>query len=152
MKRLPVAPEDRRTIADWFARWGDLVANVDFRHAREMFVEDIVSFGSKVEMVVSREALEAQQWRAIWPSIEDYRYDLDTLEVVVSPDRLMAMGAVIFRSTGLHQDGSRFSRPGRATVTLMRTTLDAPWLGTHTHVSLTPGTPAPSYGKRPAAM
>jgi hypothetical protein len=62
------------------------------------------------------------------------------------------MGAVIFRSTGLHQDGSRFSRPGRATVTLMRTTLDAPWLGTHTHVSLTPGTPAPSYGKRPAAM
>jgi ketosteroid isomerase-like protein len=152
MKRLPVAPEDRRTIAHWFARWGDLVANVDFRQAREMFVEDIVSFGSKVEMVVSREALEAQQWRAIWPSIEDYRYDLDTLEVVVSPDRLMAMGAVIFRSTGLHQDGSRFSRPGRATVTLMRTTLDAPWLGTHTHVSLTPGTPAPSYGKRPAAM
>jgi ketosteroid isomerase-like protein len=152
MKRLPVAPEDHRTIADWFARWGDLVANVDFRHAREMFMEDIVSFGSKVEMVVSREALEAQQWRAIWPSIEDYRYDLDTLEVVVSPDRLMAMGAVIFRSTGLHQDGSRFSRPGRATVTLMRTTLDAPWLGTHTHVSLTPGTPAPSYGKRPAAM
>ena len=32
--------------------------------------------------------------------------------------RRMAMGAVIFRSTGLHQDGSRFDRPGRATVTL----------------------------------
>ena len=103
-------------------------------------------------MVVSREALEAQQWRAIWPSIEDYRYDLATLEVVVSPDRLMAMGAVIFRSTGLHQDGSHFSRPGRATVTLMRTTLDAPSLGTHTPVSLTPGTPATSYGKRPEVV
>jgi ketosteroid isomerase-like protein len=151
MKRLPVAPEDQRSIADWFARWGDLVANVDFKRARPMFVEDIVSFGSKVEMVTSREALEAQQWRAIWPTIEDYRYDLATLEVVVSPDRLMAMGAVIFRSTGLHQDGSRFDRPGRATVTLMRSSLDAPWLGTHTHVSLTPGTPAPSHGKRPEA-
>ncbi len=152
MKRLPVAPEDRRSIAAWFAAWGDLVANVDFKHARAMFVEDIVSFGSKVEMVGSLDALEAQQWRAIWPTIEDYRYDLATLELVVSPDRLMAMGAVMFRSTGLHPDGSRFPRPGRATVTLMRASLDAPWLGTHTHVSLTPGTPAPSHGRRPEAV
>jgi ketosteroid isomerase-like protein len=151
MKRNPVAPEDRASIADWFARWGDLVANVDFKRSREMFVDDIVSFGSLVDMVTTREALEAQQWRAIWPTILDYRYDLATLEVAVSPDRLMAMGAVMFRSTGLHPDGARFERPGRATVTLMRTALDSPWLGTHTHVSLTPGTPTPSYGHRPEA-
>jgi ketosteroid isomerase-like protein len=151
MKRNPVLQEDRQSIADWFVRWGDLVANVDFRRVREMFVEDAVAFGSKVEMVTSREALEQEQWRAVWPTIEDYRHDVSTLEIIVSPDRLMAMGAVILRSTGIQRDGQRFPRMGRVTATLMRAGVDAPWLATHTHVSLKPGTPAPSHGNRPEA-
>ena len=149
MKRLPVAEEDRRSIADWIALWGGRVADVDFKAVRPMFAEDAIAFGSKVEMMTSREALEREQWRAVWPSIEDYRYDLDTLEVAISPDRLMAMGAVIFRSTGLHPDGRKFERNGRATVTLMRSAVGAPWVCTHSHVSLRPGTPAPSHGNRP---
>jgi len=51
-------------------------------------------------------------------SLREIRFtiiDLATLEVVMSPDRLMAMGAVIFRSTGLHPDGKPFERNGRAT-------------------------------------
>ena len=149
MKRLPVAEEDRRSVADWIGHWGDLVADVNFKASRPLFAEDAVAFGSKVEMMNSQAELEREQWRAIWPSIEDYRYDLSTLEVVMSPDRLMAMGAVIFRSTGLHPDGKKFGRNGRATVTLMRSAVGAPWICTHSHVSLKPGTPAPSYGKRP---
>jgi ketosteroid isomerase-like protein len=152
MKRLPVAEDDRRSIELWFVRWAELVANVDFKRVREIFVEDAVAFGSKVEMVTSREALEREQWRPIWPTMADYRYDLATLEVIVSPDRLMAVGAAIFRSTGFHKDGSRFDRPGRVTAALMRSALEAPWLATHTHVSLKPGTPAPSYGNRPEAQ
>lgn len=152
MKRLPVAEDDRRSIELWFVRWAELVANVDFKRVREIFVEDAVAFGSKVEMVTSRAALERDQWRPIWPTMADYRYDLATLEVIVSPDRLMAVGAAIFRSTGFHKDGSRFDRPGRVTAALMRSALEAPWLATHTHVSLKPGTPAPSYGNRPEAQ
>jgi ketosteroid isomerase-like protein len=152
MKRLPVGDEDRRSVADWFARWGDLVADVNFKATRPMFAEDAIAFGSKVEMVTSQAALEREQWRAVWPTIEDYRYDLSTLQVVISPDRLMAMGAVIFRSTGLHQDGRKFERNGRCTVTLMRPSVGAPWVCTHSHVSLKPGTPAPSHGNRPERM
>ena len=149
MKRLAVADEDRRSIAEWFKVWGDRVGAVNFKAVREMFTEDCVGFGSKIEMVTSREALERDQWRAIWPTIEDYRYDFSTLEVVVSPDRLMAMAASIFRSTGIHKDNTRFERTGRATVTLQRTAVGAPWICNHSHVSLKPGTPAPSYGSRP---
>jgi ketosteroid isomerase-like protein len=152
MKRNPVLEEDRQNIAEWFARWGEFVANVDFRRVRQLFVEDAVAFGSKVEMVTSRAALEAEQWRAIWPTIEDYRHDISTLEVIVSPDRLMAVGAVILRSTGIHKDGARFERLGRVTAALMRGSVGAPWYATHTHVSLKPGTPAPSYGNRPEAL
>jgi ketosteroid isomerase-like protein len=151
MQRQPVSEEDRRSVERWFVRWAELVANVDFRRVRELFVEDAVAFGSKVEMVTSRAALERDQWRPIWPTMADYRYDLATLEAIVSPDRLMAMGAAIFHSTGFHQDGSTFPRPGRVTAALMRATLDTPWLATHTHVSLKPGTPSPSYGNRPEA-
>ena len=149
MKRLPVAAQDRQSVADWYARWGALVADVDFKPVREMFAEDAIAFGSKIATMTSREELEAEQWRAVWPSIEDYRYDLSTLQVVASPDRLMAMGAVIFRSIGLHPDGKKFERNGRATVTLMRPAVGAPWVCTHSHISLKPGTPWTSHGNRP---
>ena len=151
MKRLPVLDDDRRSIADLFERWGTLVGNVDFKRARGLYTDDVIAFGSLGKMMTSRDALEAEQWRAVWPTLADYRHDLTTLEVVVSPDRLMAMGAVIARSIGIHKDGAHFERPVRVTATLMREAQDAPWFITHTHVSLVPGTPAPSYGIRPEA-
>jgi ketosteroid isomerase-like protein len=149
MKRLPVAEEDRRSVADWYARWSGHVAHVDFKPVRAMFAEDAIAFGTKVEVVTSQPQLEAEQWRSVWPSIEDFRFDTSILEVVTSPDRLMAMGALIFRSTGLHPDGQKFERNGRATVTLMRTAVGAPWICTHSHISLKPGTPGTSHGQRP---
>jgi ketosteroid isomerase-like protein len=148
MRRAAVAAEDRRSIADWFSTWGQRVAKADFAGVRGMFAQDTVAFGSKVEMVTTLDVLEAEQWRAVWPTIENYHYDLSTLEVIMSPDRLMAVGAAIFRSTGFHDDGSRFDRPGRVTASLMRSAIGAPWIATHTHVSLKPGTPTPSYGNR----
>jgi ketosteroid isomerase-like protein len=149
MKRRPVAEEDRRSVGAWLKNWGDLVAEVNFKASRPLFAEEAVAFGSKVEMMTSQAQLEAEQWRAIWPSIENYLYDLSTLELDVSPDRLMAVGMIIFRSTGLHADGKTFERNGRATVTLMRASVGTPWICTHSHVSLKPGTPSPSHGKRP---
>src|SRR5438477_192235 len=113
MKRLQVAEEDRRTVAEWYDRWGGFVADVNFKPVRTMFAEDVIAFGSKVEVMTSQPQLEAKQWRSVWPSIEDYRFDISTLEVITSPDRLMAMGALIFRSTGLHPDGTKFERDGR---------------------------------------
>ena len=149
MKRLPVAEEDRRSVAEWYDRWSGFVADVNFKPVRAMFAEDVIAFGSKVEVMTSQAQLEAEQWRSVWPSIEDYRFDTSTLEVIMSPDRLMAMGALIFRSTGLHADGKKFERNGRSTVTLMRPAVGAPWICTHSHISLKPGTPAISHGKRP---
>ena len=133
MKRLPVAEEDRRSVAEWYERWSGFVADVNFKPVRAMFAEDVIAFGSKVEVMTSQTQLEAEQWRSVWPSIEGYRFDTSTLEVVMSPDRLMAMGALIFRST----------------VTLMRPSVGAPWICTHSHISLKPGTPVISHGKRP---
>ena len=149
MKRLPVAEEDRRSVKDWYDRWSGYVADVNFKPVREMFAEDAIAFGSKVEVMTSQAQLEAEQWRSVWPSIENYRFDTSTLELIMSPDRLMAMGACIFRSTGIHADGGKFERDGRSTVTLMRPSVGAAWICTHSHISLKPGTPGMSHGKRP---
>lgn len=151
MKRLSVHDDDRRSVAAFFEHWGNLVGRVDFKRARELYTQDVIAFGSLGKTMTSRDTLEAEQWRAVWPTLADYRHDLATLEVIVSPDRLMAMGAVIARTIGIHKDGSHFDRPVRVTAALMREAVDAPWFMTHTHVSLVPGTPAPSHGNRPEA-
>ncbi len=148
MHRNPVRDDDRVSVREFFRHWGELVCDVDFKQARELYTEDIIAFGSLGKMMTTRAALEGEQWRAVWPTVEDYRHDLDTLEIIVSPDRLMAMGATFLRSTGIGRDGAKFERVGRVTATLMRSALTAPWLITHSHVSLVPGTPAPSHGKR----
>ena len=69
MKRLPVLDEDRRSIADFFARWGALVGDVNFKQARGLYTDDVIAFGSLGKMMASRDALEAEQWRAVWPTL-----------------------------------------------------------------------------------
>ncbi|NQW12404.1 MAG: nuclear transport factor 2 family protein [Alphaproteobacteria bacterium] len=145
-----VPAEDRATIRAWFATWGTQVADVDFAPAKALFEDNIASFGTHMDVVEGLDHLADRQWRSVWPAIEDFRWNLETLKVGVSPDRLFAIGIVTFASTGLHADGSRFDRPGRATVAFARSSTDDPWKGVHTHVSLNPGTPSPSHGKRPA--
>jgi hypothetical protein len=36
--------------------------------------------------------LEAEQWREVWPTMEDYHYDLSTLEVIMPSGRILSKG------------------------------------------------------------
>lgn len=140
--------DDIAAVADWFARWGALVAGLDFVRARDLFDPAVVGFGTFQDHVHGRDALEAEQWRRVWPTIEEFRFEIDSLVAVISPDRLMASGAILWSSTGLAEDGSRFPRPGRCTVIFRRSRTDGAWLGVHTHFSLARGTPQRSHGAR----
>ena len=142
--------EDVAALRAWLAAWDALVNSVDFVPARALFAPNIASFGTRADVVEGIASLENNQWRAVWPAIEDFAFDLDGMKVGVSPDRLMAFLIATWKSKGVAEDGSRFDRPGRATVVLARARTDAPWLGIHTHFSLNPGTPAKAHGRRPA--
>jgi ketosteroid isomerase-like protein len=50
-------------------------------------------------------------------------------------------------STGYHQDGKPFPRPGRATIVLAKQK-DGRWVGVHSHMSLGKGVPQDSFGRR----
>ena len=142
--------EDRAAIERWFATWSGQVADVDFAPAMDLFADNIASFGTHMDVVEGLQALADNQWRKVWPTIEDFRWNLETLKVGVSPDRLFAIGIITFSSTGIAEDGSRFDRPGRGTVAFARSSVDGDWAGVHTHISLNPGTPQKSHGARPA--
>jgi hypothetical protein len=62
----------------------------------------------------------------------------------------MGVAMATWASTGYHEDGSTFDRPGRCTIVLRRNSVDAPWYGVHGHFSLKRGVPQQSFG--PAAV
>ena len=136
-------------IREWFGTWGSLVAGVDYVSARDLFHPDVIGFGTFMDVVRGLDRLEAQQWRSIWPTIGDFRCLVDQLVSDVSDDGKHAYGIVPWTSTGFHEDGSTYDRPGRATVLFTREHESDPWRAIHTHISLAPGTPQKSFGSRP---
>lgn len=150
-KGMTMEEADKKAIADWFSTWDKLVDGVDFVPARELFTEDVIGFGTRMDTVRGRDRLEQDQWRRVWPTIDGFRFDVDTLECLISPDRLQGVGIVVWHSTGYGEDGTPFNRPGRATVVFERANAGDPWKANHTHISLNPGTPQKSHGERPPA-
>jgi ketosteroid isomerase-like protein len=140
----------RAGLRAWLGAWGAEVAAVDLAAARHRFSPDMTAFGTRAEAVRGRDRVEAEQWSPTWPAIEDFRFLADRAQVELSADRLMAVIAASWTSTGIAADGGRFERPGRATIVLRREGRDAEWLGVHTHFSLTPGVPQTTHGDRPA--
>lgn len=145
MVSMEIKGADYTLIKAWFDMWGKFVANIDFESARSMFDENVIGFGTWMNTVEGRENLLEKQWKKIWPTISDFHFLTDTLQVQVSPDRLFAIAILVWRSTGFHENGEPYDRPGRATVSLRRNSIDSPWKGTHTHLSLYRDIPQKSY-------
>ena len=92
------------------------------------------------------DALEAGQWRSIWPTIKEFKFLTDNVDAIISEDRLMCYAAVLWSSVGVRENGEHYDRPGRATVALKRADVNAPWRGYHTHFSEFPQERQKSFG------
>jgi len=145
MRAAPDAT-DLEAVRHWFARLADCVRSVDYEAAFPLFAKDLVAFGTYDDFVTGREQVMEAQWTKVWPTIRDFRWRLDEVTAIVSPDRLAAAGLAIFESDGFRRDGTRFDRRGRATVVLARAEVGADWVAEHSHMSLFRGTPDQSFG------
>jgi ketosteroid isomerase-like protein len=134
----------------WLAAWGEEVARADIAAGRVRFDPDLSAFGTHADVVHGRDDVEEQQWSKIWPAIEDFRFDVDASEVIVSPDGRLAVVVAPWSSTGIGTDGEPFPRPGRATIVLRREGESAEWFGVHTHFSLARGVPSSTHGHKPS--
>ena len=139
----PPSPADAdAAVRDWFHRLGRHCADVDYASARAIFAPNVVSFGTRADIVSGLDALQRNQWEGIWPNIRDFKIDQDTIRS--GGDGQHAWGVATWTSTGFDREGQPFHRPGRATVALEQR--NGVWLAVHTHFSLFPGTPTRTYG------
>ena len=143
-----VHPDDGAGVTAWFETLAAHVREVDFSGARAIFAPDMIAFGTFTDFMTGRDTAERQQWRNVWPHIDNFRWRPD-IKAIVSPDRLQAVGMGVFESTGYRQDGTPYDRPGRASVVLVRASLGAPWLAQHTHLSLFRDVPTQSFKSKP---
>ncbi len=145
------SPEDLAQMRAWLDRWGAQIQALDFTAARGAFDRGIASFGTHADIIIGLDELENGQWRKVWPTIDGFRWHGEEMRSGVSSDRLLGFAIVPWSSTGYRKDGTTYARPGRATILFARDEISAPWRSIHTHISLNPGTPAPSHGSRAAA-
>ena len=138
---------DHISIGLWFQVWEKQVQNKDFEAAKKLFENDVVSFGTWMNVVEGLDKLYSDQWKNIWQTINNFKFVTNTLFIQISPDRLLANSILVWNSTGYKKNGNSFKRNGRATVVLKRSNLDNSWKGIHTHFSLNRGIPQESFGK-----
>jgi ketosteroid isomerase-like protein len=147
--RLPQAnAATAAELRDWLDRFALCVREVDYAAARSFWHPDIIVFGTYQELLKSLPAWTELQWDNVWPRTAEFRFDLSNTIIMSSPDEKMAVAIAPWTSTGFHEDGMAFARPGRATIVLARQP-DGRWLGVHSHMSLARGVPQESHGKRP---
>ena len=145
--KTPTDPAIREALLAWLERFSGYVREVDYASARPLFDPDVLAFGTHRDVIPGLEAWMRTQWDNVWPRTTDFRFTLDQAHVLASPDGAMATVVVPWTSTGYHKDGSRFDRPGRATMVFRRS--DAGWLCVHSHMSLNRGVPQESHADRP---
>ena len=136
-------PYAQDAVLAWFTLLGELCAAVDYDTAEGIFAGDVVSFGTRADIVTGLDNLRRNQWEGIWGNIADFKIVPQSIRGFGDQD--VAWGVATWTSTGFDEAHQPFDRPGRATVTLARR--DGAWLATHTHFSLNPGTPPGTYGE-----
>ena len=135
-----------KAARQWFELLGRYCAAVDYDAGESIFADDVVAFGTRTDVVQGLAPLRKNQWEGIWGNIADFRIDMDSIHA--RGDDAHAWGVATWTSTGFHENGESFPRPGRCTVALERR--DGRWLAVHTHFSLFPGTPPRTYGRKSA--
>ncbi|HLE26999.1 MAG TPA: nuclear transport factor 2 family protein [Anaerolineales bacterium] len=126
--------DTEQAIRAWLTELQACVRAVDYDRAQKIFAPDVVGFGTYASMAQGLEALRAEQWSNIWPTIREFTFRLDELHWGGEGD--LAWAACPWDSIGFHAGGTAFARPGRVTVILERR--DGAWLAVHTHFSLYP--------------
>lgn len=107
----------------------------DYEAVRPIVPDDSVSFGSYADLVVGYEQMRERQFQQVWPRIEDFTIDPDSIHIGIRGD--LGWVACTFESYVQGPDGERLRRLGRMTLVLERRA--GRWVQVHSHTSLAPG-------------
>ena len=102
---------------EWLRQWENAINAADFAAARLLFSPDVVSFGTLAGATTGLQELETRQWRKVWPTIKDFRFD-DPIILVTGEPAPSAVIVSLWHSKGKTVDGGWYDRKGRATLLL----------------------------------
>ena len=132
---------------DWLETFSSYVREVDYASAKPLFHPDVLAFGTHNDVIPGLQAWVDTQWNNVWPKTTDFRFTMAQVRVLASADGTMATLLAPWTSTGYNPDGTKFDRPGRATMVFNK--FPDGWLCTHSHMSLNRGVPQTSHANRP---
>jgi hypothetical protein len=144
-----LAAPDATELRAWLERFTHAVRARDATQAAPLFRPGVIGFGSVARVAIGVDALQREQWSAIWPRSTAFAFDAEPW-VTLSEDGCSAVIASQWTSTGYHANGGEFERPGRCTLVLVRSSRQAEWQAVHTHFSLAPGTPQATFEPPPS--
>ncbi|HET9868921.1 MAG TPA: nuclear transport factor 2 family protein [bacterium] len=124
----------------WLDRFQDCVRGLDYAGARALFDPDVKAYGSLAGNLEGLQALEARQWRRVWPWIRDFTFQADKMRLEGTVPSGVLTLALPWSSRGVSAGDPAFDRPGRATLVL-RLGGDGAWRCVHSHYSLLPVDP-----------
>ena len=134
-------------IRSWLEGFAECVRQRDFNRGKTYFQRNVYGFGSYAAACKGIDQLANRQWKAIWPNITGFAFDLRQVHYKISADGRWACVMTPWRSTG-YRSGRPFQRGGRVTILLTRLRRNSPWRAIHTHYSLNPGTPQTALRRR----
>ena len=134
-----------QAVQEWFRTINRNCPALDYDSTEDIFAPDVIGFGTRaLQVQTGLETLRRNQWERLWPTIRDYKIDMDSVHAGGSDT--LAWGVAVWTSIGFDEQGRSYPRPGRVTTILERR--DGRWLSVHTHFSVVPGTPPFSYGPK----
>lgn len=123
---------------EWLRQWESMINAADFAGARLLFSPDVISFGTLTGFMSGLQELEKLQWRKIWPTIKDFKFD-DPMVLFSGEPAASAVIVSLWHSKGKTSGGGWYDRKGRATLVLR---LEKNLLVCcHSHLSMHPGIP-----------
>jgi ketosteroid isomerase-like protein len=135
--------DPRAEALEWLSTFEAACRGRDFAAGQRLFAPDAVAFGTYATAVHGLDNIEREQWRQIWPRIQDFRFE-EHPAVTAADDS--AWIAATWSSGATAPDGQPFTRHGRATFVLARR--EGRWLAVHSHVSLLPTQSESAHGRR----
>ncbi|WP_183407841.1 YybH family protein [Nocardioides marmoriginsengisoli] len=124
-------------VGAWLEEFAARVRARDLDGGRSLFDPSAIGFGTVADRYDGLDELVGAQWSDVWPRTEEFAFDAADARWL---DEVLCVVAATWTSVGTTA-GERRTRTGRATVVLRRSD-DGGLLAVHTHMSMTPGTPA----------
>ncbi len=128
-----------RSLKAWLEEFASCVRNRDFERGRDMFLEEVVGYGTWTDRMVGLDNLVVSQWCNVWPKTEGFTFDWDSSNVWCDHPSApkLAVIAALWSGNGVDGSGGHFDRKGRSTTVLQKDAADR-WRAVHTHFSLLP--------------